>query len=246
MKRNVSIILLFFMIVAIPLFAQDFFIKQKIHTDAFTMMGQKQPEQNEVQTIWMTNTGFAKIGEQNSLIFDYSKKTITSINHKDKTYTVTSLDQDAGGSEENAQMQQMMKSMMGDINVSITPTSEKKTINKWKCKKYQQSMTMMGMTINADIWAASELKPPASNYEKLLYASYLMMPGMKDHAEKMKSEFKKIKGMVVKSETTRDMMGKSVKSWTELIDYGEKKAPASVFQVPSGYKEKEQKMGMPH
>ncbi len=245
MKRIISIILFTLLILASPLFSQDFFIKQKTHTDAFTMMGQKQPEKNEIQTIWMTDTKFAMIGEQNSFIMDFNKKIMTTIDHREKTYMVIKMDQEAAESEENAQMQKMMKSMMGNIEVSITPTGDKKTINKWECEKYQQTMSMMGTTINADIWVATDIKLPVSNYEKLHYAPYLMMPGMKSHIDKLQNEFKKIEGLVVKSETIRNMMGQEVKSWAELMDYGKKEAPASVFQIPSGYTQKVQKSGFP-
>ncbi len=245
MNRNVSIILLILLISATTLFAQDFFIKQKVHTDAHTIMGQQQPARDEIQTIWVTDTKLAILGEQHSVIMDFNKKTVTNINHQEKSYTVMNLDQQAPESEEDAQMQQMMESMMGDIQITVTPTSEQKVINDRKCKKYEQSMTVMGSEVKSDIWTAPELKPPVSHYNKLHYAAYLMMPGVKSHIDKLQAEFKKIDGMVVKSETIRNMMGQKVKSWSELIEYGEKDAPASAFQVPSGYTEKEHPMGMP-
>jgi len=245
MKRTISIILLIFLVSATALFAQDFFIKQKVHTDAHTVMGQQQPAQDEIQTIWMTDTKLAILGEQHSVIMDFNKKTVTNINHQEKSYTVMNLDQGAPASEQDAQMQQMMKSMMGNIQITVTPTGEQKVINDWKCKKYEQNMTVMGSTVKSDIWAAPEIKPPVSNYNKLHYAAYLMMPGVKSHIDKLQNEFKKIDGMVIKSETIRNVMGQEVKSWSELVEYGKKDAPASAFQVPSGYTQKEHPMGMP-
>ena len=239
-----SIIALTLLLTASPLDAKDFFIKQKVHTDAYSMMGQKQPAQDEIQTIWMTDTKLAMLGEQHSMIMDFTAKTITNINHQEKTYTVINLDQQAA-SEENAQMQQMMKQMMGNMEITVTPTSEKKVINDWECKKYQQTMSIMGTTVNADIWAAPSIKPPLSNYEKLHYASYLMLPGMNDHVDKLQNEFNKIEGLVVKSEAVRNVMGQEIKSWSEVIEYGAKDAPASAFQIPSDYSKKERKMGMP-
>ncbi|MEJ2627396.1 MAG: DUF4412 domain-containing protein [bacterium] len=239
-----SIMALILLWVASPLAAKDFFIKQKVHTDAYTMMGQKQPEQNETQTVWMSDTKLAILGEEHSMIMDFAAKTITTLNHQDKTYMVMNLDQQAA-SEENAQMQQMMKQMMGNMEVTVTPTNEHTVINNLDCQKYKQTMSIMGTTVNAELWAAPEVKPPASNYKKLQYASYLMLPGMESHQDKLQSEFNKIEGLVIKSEAVRNVMGQEIKSWSEEIEYGTKNAPASVFQIPSDYTKKERKMGMP-
>ena len=239
-----SIMVLTLLLVASPLVAKDFFVKQKVHTDAYTMMGQEQPEQNETQTIWMTDTKLAMLGEEHSMIMDFAAKTITNLNHQEKTYTVINLEEQPA-SEENAQMQQMMKQMMGNMEITITPTSEKKVINDWDCTKYEQTMSVMGTTVNSEIWAAPEIKPPLSNYKKLHYASYLLLPGMKSHVDKLQGEFNKIEGLVVKSEAVRNVMGQEIKSWSEVIEYGIKDAPASAFQIPSGYTKKERNMGMP-
>jgi hypothetical protein len=49
-------------------------------------------------------------------------------------------------------------------------------------------------------------------------------------------EFKKIKGITVLTTSTTTVMGTSIKSSTELLDYKEGTAPAGHFELPAGYK----------
>jgi hypothetical protein len=59
-----------------------------------------------------------------------------------------------------------------------------------------------------------------------------MMPGYEEALEEMK----KVKGLTVSSTSTTQMMGATVKSSTELLEYKEADAPKGTFEVPKGYK----------
>lgn len=53
------------------------------------------------------------------------------------------------------------------------------------------------------------------------------------------TEMKKVKGIPVLTITSMDMMGASIKTTQELIEYKEGTAPAGHFELPKGYKKSE-------
>jgi hypothetical protein len=52
----------------------------------------------------------------------------------------------------------------------------------------------------------------------------------------MAEEMKKIKGVPVLTTTSISMMGATMSSITELIEFKEASAPKGTFSIPSGYK----------
>ena len=54
--------------------------------------------------------------------------------------------------------------------------------------------------------------------------------------EEMAKEMKKIKGVPVLTITTSNMIGASVKSTQELLEFKEGTAPSGYFDIPTGYK----------
>ncbi len=69
--------------------AADIHIKAKSHTDAFTLMGQPQPEKNVVTEQWIGDDRFASHDPEQSIIIDGKKNLLYFINHKEKTYLET-------------------------------------------------------------------------------------------------------------------------------------------------------------
>jgi hypothetical protein len=226
----------------------DIFMKQKSHTDGFQMMGQSQPAQDEIQEIWVTQDKIRSDSEKQSVILRLDQNKLYMLNHEEKTYAELPLDfgnmmdskmkeamegEDMDPEQKEAMMQMMQG--MGQIKVTITPTSETKKIGNWNCKKYTQTMeTMMGPT-TSEIWATEDLKMDQDLYSKFMAAmSGQGMFGnmMADMAEEMK----KIKGVPVLTVSTVNMMGASIKSTQELIEFKEGTAPAGIFELPKAYK----------
>lgn len=152
--------------------------------------------------------------------------------------------------KDNPQMAEMAEKMMGAmpgddsesavgesepfVTIHVTPTGETKTINGWDTKKYTATMKMMmGGSGTMEIWAAPSLSIDADMYNTL---NASMMAGSKGFEELM-AELKKIEGVPVYSVHKMTMMGTSVESTTQLLEYkGDAAAPEGVFTVPSDYK----------
>ena len=243
MRRSVitTVVVVFAMLMCNSLFAADIYMKMKQHTDAFEMMGQKQPAQDLVQEVWM---GVDKIstsdGETGSIVL-LDKGVIYIINHKEKSYfemptDMSELAPDAG-EREMAEMQGMMQGMM-KVNITVTPTNEKKKINKWNCTKYIQKVESFMGPMTMEVWASEEIRIDPDLYANYASSLFRQMPGMQNYLEDIQKEMKKIKGVGVLTVTDMQIMGQSMKSSTELLEVKEGKAPADAFTVPKGYTKK--------
>lgn len=247
MNRFIKPALLIF-VMAIGIFQSahaDIFLKQKRHTDSITIMGQTQPAEDVVSEIWITPEGIRSDAPEESTIMLMDKQKIIHINHTDKTYQARPMSMDkmmqesAKGQspEEKAAMQGMMKNMM-KMDISVASTGETKTIRGWDCRKYRLTMdTRMGQIVN-EVWATEDLKVDQKLYDRLNTALMANMPGMQRAVKDMREEMEKIKGVQVKTESTRQMMGKPRTTTTELLDYKEAEAPADLLDIPEGYQEK--------
>lgn len=240
-------IILTIIISSAPLFAADILIKQKVHADAFTIMGQEQPATDMIQSIWITDNGFSTIDEKTTEIILLNKKIMYKIDHAKKTYVEIPFDFDkliesaAGEKNMSEETKNMMKNMM-KIEFTVTPTNDKKKINGWNCTKYIQKMTTMMGSIDIEVWASQDIKIDKNIYKKYSTSLFSTMPGMQKNMAAINKELKKIKGITVKSISTMNMMGTSINTWTEILEYKEGKAPASAFEVPAGYTKAEASM----
>lgn len=221
----------------------DIYMKQKQHIDAISVMGQTQPAQDVIAEIWITPTKMATSNEKQKTVVDLEKQIVTFADHEKKTVTTMPLDfaqmvknqEKEMSAEDQAAFQQFMGKMM-DIKMSVKPTSEKKKIGKWDCQKYIQTMEMAMGTMTSEIWATTDIKIDEQLYVKFTTAMMAQMPGVGQNMKEIMHEAQKIKGIHVLSQQTNAMMGQSFSSSTELIEFKEGTAPASVFTMPTGYK----------
>jgi len=222
----------------------DVYMKQKVHTGAFQMMGQSQPEKDEIMVFWMAPNKARTDSESGaaSMLFLTDKKVLYMIDHAKKTYAEMPLDFDkmlgqaadqAGGGEEQAQqMAGMMKGMFGNMSAKVTETAETKKIGNWNCRKYLIDIDMgMGKT-QSEAWTTEDLKVDTSMAFTMANAMMAAMPGF----DKIIAEMKKLKGVVVYQTSKVNMMGAEVVSTTELLECTEKPAPAGTYDLPAGYK----------
>jgi uncharacterized membrane protein len=227
----------------------DIFMKQKTQSQGASMPGMSQENEEEIQTIWVAENRLRSDEGDHSVIMLLDKKKMYMLDHDKKTYTEMPMNvgemmdskmQDAMAGEdmspeEKAMMQSMMKGAT-DIKVTVTPTSERKKIGEWNCRKYMQEMkTMMGPT-TSEIWATEELKVDYDVYEKFMGAMGAAEGSFGNMMSSMAEEMKKIKGVPVLTTTTINMMGTTMSSITELIEFKEASAPKGTFSIPSGYK----------
>lgn len=222
----------------------DVFMKQKMHTDAMQIMGRSQPAKDSAMTIWLTENKVRMDNDDgtSSLLFA-DQKVLYMIDNNKKQYAEMPLDfdkmmQEAAGenpkaAEAMAHMPGFMKNMMQGMSAKVTETNEVKTIGNWKCRKYLVEMNLgMAGTTNAESWATEDIK---LDYAKVFTAANAMMAAMPGF-DKIIQEMKKIKGVVVYQTGKTSVMGAEVGTTTELVEAGDKAAPAGTYDLPAGYK----------
>jgi hypothetical protein len=229
----------------------DVYMKQKVHTDEFKMMGQTQPAKDEISVIWMGGN-FARMdqGTATSSILLGDKKVLYMLDHNKKTYAEMPMDFDkmfdeaaaagAGDDPEMAEakkkmpgfMKGLMKGVMGSMSAKVTETGETKKIGSWNCRKYLIEMDMGMGKSEAEAWATEDIKIDYGLYFTSANAMMASQPGF----DKIVKEMQKVKGVIVYQTSTVKMMGSEVTSTTELLECSDKSAPAGNYDIPAGYK----------
>ncbi len=208
----------------------DHLIKGKKHTDAMSMMGE--PEKDEDTTTWLGKNKMRQdVGGVTNLIrMDLNKMYI--INHVDKTYSEMDLPLNLDDILP-PEAKQMMDAM--DISSTITATGETQTINDWQCQKYliEISVSMMGMEmpIKMDMWTSNDLGVDLNEFKELYTQILETNPVFKDFI----GEFAKIEGYPVLTEFSMSMMGTEQKSREEVFSAEKTTPPAGTYDLPEGY-----------
>lgn len=222
----------------------DIFMKQKHHTDSFQLMGQTQPAKDSIQNIWITKDCMRNDSTQTSILIRLDQQRVYMIDHVKKTYSDLPLNFDKaykemGGDKLSKEQQQAMANMMQQmmkISITVTDTGEQKKINTWNCRKYIQKMGTAAGPVTTELWATQDLKVDADLFAKYNAVMMSMQPGLRDSMNQVLQETKKIKGVTVQTKTTSTMMGTTIKSSMETMEFKEGKAPATITAIPVGYK----------
>ena len=146
------------------------------------------------------------------------------------------VEENASDAEEAGKMKEMMKGIMGamaaGMQMTVTPTSERKKIGSWDCLRYNVTMTGMGES-TSEIWATNQIKVDPAIFNNIRNAMMATMPGF----DKIIKESHKIKGVPVLTRSMAKVMNAEVRSEEQLIEHAEKASPAGIFEIPKGYRE---------
>jgi hypothetical protein len=206
----------------------DVYIKTNVRTDAFEMMGQKQPAKDEVTEQWVNDSQlFNKQGERVTIL-DMKKNVMYIVNLKEKNYVEAALPLDMAKllPPEAASMASMMK-----MTVKVTPNGQAKKLGQWNCSGYDVDMSMMMMKMKMVIWASTDVPFDWKMFSKM-YTNVSKMQFMDDASI---AEFAKIKGFQIGSEMSMDMMGSKMKVTSQVVEISQKPAPAGLYSVPAGF-----------
>jgi hypothetical protein len=212
----------------------DIYIKSKVHTDAFSMMGQSQPAKDETSEQWLGDDKFATITPGMSFVVDLKKNIFYWINHGNKTYVEAKLPFDFA-SLLDPQMAQMMSQMM-KMTVTVTPNGQTKTIGQWNCSGYDVAINMMMMPMKMSVWATTDVPFDVEKFQKL-YANVIKAQLRLDDAAV--DELMKVKGYWIATEMNAEIMGAKMHNTTEVVEITKRSPDPSVYQVPAGYTKKD-------
>ena len=222
----------------------DLCMTQVNHTDAFEIMGQKQPEKFDTTVMWLGDKwARSDLSDTATMLFSVEKGELTILDHTAKTYTIIPLNfgeivDQALAEQEGAEAdaaKEAMKAMMGSVKCDVQATDETKKIRDWNATKYDVNMSIMMMNMTDEIWATEDIKFDVKAYHAMAEGMLSQMPG----ASNIVSEMMKIKGIPVLSITTGNMMGTTFTATSEMIECSEKDAPSGWYDIPAGYKEVE-------
>jgi len=230
----------------------DIYMKQKVHTGSFKMMGKTQPEKDDIMVFWLGENKARtdqEAGNSSSILLG-AKKILYMIDHNKKQYSEMPLDFDkmfdeaaAAGAGEDPEMAEakkkmpgfmkgLMKGVMSGMSAKVTETGETKKIGSWNCRKYLIEMDMGMGKSQAEAWATEDLKIDYSLYFASANAMLASQPGF----DKIVKEMQKVKGVIVYQTANLSMLGADMTSTTELLECTDKSAPAGNYDVPAGYK----------
>lgn len=212
----------------------DIYVKSKMHSDPWSMMGRNTPAKDEINEQWFNDNQFAFISPETSIIVDFGKNVLYMVNNTQKSYIESTLPFDFAKLLD-PQMAQMMSQMM-KITVTVAPNNQAKTIGQWKCAGYDVTMTIMGMPRKTTVWASTDVPFDMTKFAKL-YVNFMKAQMRLDDASVQ--EMAKIKGFWISSETSMEMMGTKIHITTEVLEIAKKTPPASVYSVPAGYTKKD-------
>jgi hypothetical protein len=176
---------------------------------------------------------------------DYKDFTIYQIDHKKKTISKITLDDlmkamklmSAQAQNVDPQTKKMMEAMFGGSGPAKTEKLGKATIAGRTCDKWKITIGKSAYVICAD--PSLDVPIPKNALEKgsqLKDAMSITVPGMGDMFAKLLPEMAKIKGVQLKTETEMSMMVISTKTLLEATKIETAAIPASMFELPKGYK----------
>ncbi|HEV8611300.1 MAG TPA: DUF4412 domain-containing protein [Thermoanaerobaculia bacterium] len=213
---------------ALPLLAEDLTVISKVTAG----------DHSGRSTQYMTSTKSRSTDGQSDSIIDFPTGRLTFIDHKNKTYWETTLEEMAAYMDKlqkDMQGNPMLASMFGGSDaVSVTKGKGSRKVAGYDCDEYTMKM---GESFEFDVCAAKSLEPPPQYYEgrKLSYAA---MGPMGKRFSKMFDEMKKVKGYPIALDMDVDMGMVKMNTTSEAVEVKKGAIPASTFDVPAGYAKK--------
>lgn len=171
------------------------------------------------------------------MVLDPANGTMTFLNHGAKEYYQLNVkDMMAGMSQPGMEQ---MRAMMEGNKISVTDTGQTKKVGDWTCKEYKVSKTGM-MAIDQDICATEDVAVDVNRFTEMMSLSGPEgLLGDSPAATEQRTEMAKIKGYPILTKTKMQMMGTTMESESEVKIIRQETMPASLFEIPEGYQQKE-------
>ncbi len=188
-----------------------------------------QPNGTTIQKNYFTqNASRVELGNGKIMIIDYNAMKMYSLEPAAKTYT--EIDINEMGMPPNmspADKKKMGEMMGGMMGIQITPTNETKTIEGYKCLKYNVNIAMM----NGEYWVSKDVK----GYQELKALGARVGSVMEKNPMLRQTN---IAGMVEKLDgfpvqTVNHIMGGTVVSTLKKVE--QKSVDPALFRVPKDY-----------
>jgi hypothetical protein len=169
-------------------------------------------------------------------IVDYATGAMTMIDNRKREYWQTTAAEMAAMFDQLQQAGALGGLLGGNVtDVSVQKVDGSKKVAGYDCVHYLLSM---GDDMKFDIWAAPDLAAPQQYYDASK-APYAAMGPMGRRYQKMFDEMKRVKGFPLSMGISAKMMMVKIDTLSEATEVKKDPIPASVFEVPAGYKKKD-------
>lgn len=196
------------------------------------------PDETKVIKTYLTAYASRTEQEGQITIMNFDTKIMYHINPQAKTYQQINLAEMGKPPEmkgDKGQMQQqMMKNMMG--NIQVTPTQETRQIAGYNCQKYLVS----GMMMNSDYWLSKDVK----GYEEVKEIGKKVAVVFDENPMMKQMNFAGMMGQLDGFPVQMVMNIMKGTSTTTLKKIEKKSLDKSLFSVPEGYTQTQSKMPM--
>jgi hypothetical protein len=205
-----------------------------ITTDKHTDAAMGQPAKDTQEVLWIGKDHMRMEEGDSVTIVRADLKKMYMLDTAAKTVTTVELPFDLA-KHVPADMAPMIEQMLGQMKVTVEPSTETQKIKDWDATKYTLTMTMpMGGELTQVMWVSKDIGGDRSGWQEMLAAQMSSNP----FASAMAAEMKKIDGIPVLIERSMNMRGSEMKSKESVVSVEEKEAPAGHYEVPEGYTEK--------
>ena len=244
--RSLAVACGLFAVLAVPAAAEDLTVVFKVTgKDGVT-----------TSTQYMSSDRWKVSDASQDVMMEFATRRMVMADHQKKEYWEATLDElNAQMQQLTAQMDEQMKKMDEQMKglppamrekmagmvggaasaVTVTKGTGSRRIAGYDTEQYVMSM---GDMVKTEMWTTSALPIPAPALD-FRNTVMTLNPIFKNAAAKLAGEMSKVKGYTLAETTTAKVLGKTMETSREATEVKKGPIPASVFQIPAGYKKTE-------
>jgi hypothetical protein len=246
MKRLILILIM--VMLACTFLSADIYVRNMKRTEAFEMMGKKNPEKIEIEEQWLGKNKFAQINKEFSIIVDFEKEQFIFAAHKPKQYYrfSTAVDRET--------LKKMLPAKAFEIITSIKLSGARVTLGgpgrkvaNWNCTASEFEMSFMIPALNMmpkmkiKTWTTEEVPFDYQAYNDGMAEFFknivLKIIDVEESSRKELEKLDKVKGFQVAGTVVLSLFGSEMRAETQCLEAAEKPSPAGIYSAPSGYAE---------
>lgn len=216
--------------------AADTKIVQAVHQDAFTVMGQSQPETDTDRVIWLGADRLRVDEAGSTIIVRLDTDTMYMIDHGDASVGTIELPVDLAALLPPGVAEQMRAMMQ--LEITVEPTDETKKVGDWTARRWNVTMTTPMVTIENTLWATKDLDIDRAAYDRLFHQIVSLQPGTEGLVEKLRT----VEGFVVEQQSVTTMTGASDTAMTRTertVTVETADPPPGTYDPPGDYTPRE-------
>lgn len=180
-------------------------------------------------------------GPDTRVIVDLDARTFTVANKQSKTYWTRSLDELKQRAEDGRkrlaempeQARKALEAMMGDGDVTITPTGKSEKIAGYTAKEFK----LASPRVSGTLWVTEELADPVGTRAAQAFSD--AVGGSAGPGGALATALGKVKGMPLRTTITMKAGPQTVTTTSEVLEVIQKTAPSDVLGVPAGFTKQE-------